>query len=235
MNGVSVVTATLNEEDSIDIFLKTLAQVAEVKELIVVDDGSTDSTVRLVEEFDGPFRVRLIQREKKMGTASAQIIAARESNYEYAVIMDADMQHDPRTIEKLYSEILKGYDLVVSSRFVDGGINKRTSGRGLLSRGANFLAHLFIPTTRGVKDVMSGYFVVKRDIVADLKDVNNFYKILLYIFASRKHISYTEIPGTFQKRENGRSKVVSGPTFLLAYLIELMHYVKVEYNIEEQV
>ena len=233
MQGVAVVVATFNEEDNIGLFLRAVAQVAEVRELIVVDDGSTDSTVQQIKDFKGPFQVRLIQREKKSGTVSAQIAGARLSSFEYVVIMDADMQHDPATIRNLYSEVSKGYDLVISSRLVDGGENKRTPGRGLLSRGANFLAHLFIPTTRGTRDVMSGYFCVKREIIANLNEVSNFYKILIYILASRKSIKFKEIPGTFRVRERGESKVVSGPEFLLRYLIELMHYVRLEYNLEE--
>lgn len=167
-----------------------------------------------------------------MGTVSAQIAGARQASSEFVVVMDADMQHDPSIIKILDEEIRKGYDIVIASRMVDGGASNRPPVRGIISRGANFLAHLFIPQTRGVRDIMSGYFIARREIVANLRDLKDSYKILLYIFASRRGLRYTEIPYKFQPRSGGESKVVSGLDFLLRYLAELMHYVRVEFNVE---
>jgi dolichol-phosphate mannosyltransferase len=232
MDGVTVVTAVLNEGENIGNFMRSLDSVGDVQELVIVDDGSTDSTLETVNSFKGHYSLKLIRRDRKMGTVSAQIAGARQASSEFVVVMDADMQHDPSIIKILDEEIRKGYDIVIASRMVDGGASNRPPVRGIISRGANFLAHLFIPQTRGVRDIMSGYFIARREIVANLRDLKDSYKILLYIFASRRGLRYTEIPYKFQPRSGGESKVVSGLDFLLRYLAELMHYVRVEFNVE---
>ncbi len=232
MDGVSVVTAVLNEGENMVPFMQSLDKVDSIKELVVVDDGSTDSTIRDVKEHRGRYSIKLIQREKKMGTVSAQIAGAKEASSSYIVIMDADLQHDPSIIPRMYEGALNGYDLVIASRLIDGGVSTRHPVRGIISRGANFLAHIFIPQTKGVNDIMSGYLLVKKDLVAGLGQINDSYKILLYIFASRKGLRYIEIPYKFQPRGGGESKVVSGFDFFFRYLVELMHYVRVEFNVE---
>jgi dolichol-phosphate mannosyltransferase len=232
MGEVTVVAAVLNEGENIGKFMHSLDLVDGVGELVIVDDGSTDSTLETVKSLTPHYSVRIIQRERKMGTVSAQIAGAREAGGKFVVVMDADMQHDPSIIGTMYGEIKKGYDIVIASRMVEDGASSRPPVRGIISRGANFLAHLFIPQTKGVKDIMSGYFIARREIVAELKELNDSYKILLYIFASRKGIRYAEVPYRFRPREGGESKVVSGVDFLLRYLAELMHYVRVEFNVK---
>ena len=233
MDGTSVVTAVLNEGKNIGVFMQSLNEIDVVKEVVIVDDGSTDSTIQVAKDFRGKYPVKLIQRERKMGTVSAQVAGAKEASSEFIVIMDADLQHDPSLIPRMYEEILNGYDLIIASRFIDGGASSRHPVRGIISRGANFLAHLFIPQTKGVNDIMSGYLLVKRDMVADLDQISDSYKILLYLFASRKGIKYIEVPYRFKPRRGGESKVVSGPGFLLKYIVELMHYVRVEFKDED--
>lgn len=232
MDGVTVIAAVLNEGENISAFMQSLNDLDVVKELVVVDDGSSDSTVQLVQNFKGRYAVKLLQRDHKMGTVSAQIAGAQEATSEYVIIMDADLQHDPSLIKRMYDEILKGKDVVIASRLADGGMSKRHPVRGLVSRGANFLAHLFIPQSRGISDVMSGFLVVRRQIVASLPPIRDSYKILLYIFASNKRLRYREIPYKFLPRLGGESKVVSGFDFLLTYIVELMHYVRVEFKAE---
>ena len=230
MEGVSVVAAVFNEGDNISTFMLLLDSVNDVNELVVVDDGSTDSTIENISKFHPHYSIKIIQRGTKMGTVSAQIAGAKQASYDYVVIMDADLQHDPSLIEKMHLEIANGYDLIIASRMVDGGASKREPLRGLISRGANILAHLFIPQTRMVRDVMSGYFMTRKEIVSGLAQINDSYKLLLYIFAAKRGIRYLEVPYKFLPRKEGKSKVVSRFNFLLRFVVELMHYVKVENN-----
>ncbi|MEM4067217.1 MAG: glycosyltransferase, partial [Candidatus Micrarchaeaceae archaeon] len=159
-----------------------LNETEGVNEVIIVDDGSTYSTIDKIKNFRRRFTVKLIERKRKGDTVSAQIDGARLTSNEYVVVMDADLQHEPTIIPKMLSEATQGYDLVVASRLVEGGVSKRDAIRGMISRGASFLAHLFIPQTNKIKDVMSGYFLAKRDILAELPPVDNSYKLLLYVF-----------------------------------------------------
>ncbi|MDO8568246.1 MAG: GtrA family protein, partial [Dehalococcoidales bacterium] len=98
--------------------------------------------------------------------------------------------------------------MAIASRYVPGG---GCEGWGLLrrinSKGAIFIAHLLLPSTRGIKDPMSGFFAFKRQAVAgaDLKPAG--YKILLEIILLGKFHHVAEVPFMFVTRSRGKSKL----------------------------
>jgi dolichol-phosphate mannosyltransferase len=122
--------------------------------------------------------------------------------------MDADLQHPPEIVPVLERSLEDGADIAIASRYIRGG---GCSGLGLtrriISKGAISLAHLFLPSTRQVKDPMSGFFMFKKKVVtgADLKP--DGYKILLEILLIGQFQKITEVPYTFINRSNGLSKL----------------------------
>jgi dolichol-phosphate mannosyltransferase len=77
----------------------------------------------------------------------------------------------------------------------------------MISRGAVLLAHILLPKTRAVKDVVSGFFLFRRSVV-DRIELNPLgYKILLEIMAKGRYHKVTETPYIFRARKKGRSKL----------------------------
>jgi len=94
------------------------------RELIVVDDGSTDGTVEAAIEAvkRWPDKVRLIQHPVNRGKGAAIRTALGEATGEFSIIQDADFEYDPNEIGKLLKPLLKGNaDVVYGSRFVVAG------------------------------------------------------------------------------------------------------------------
>ncbi len=91
------------------------------REIIVVDDGSTDGSDRIVEEFAArhPALVRLVRHGRNRGKGAAIRTAVAEARGEYCLIQDADLEYDPREYEHLLKPLLEGHaDAVYGSRFM---------------------------------------------------------------------------------------------------------------------
>jgi len=177
-------------------------------EVLVVDDSSPDGTWK--EAMRAGFNV--IVRPGKMGLASAFVDGMERTRGELVGLMDADLQHPPEVIGGMLNEIHDGADLVVASRYAEGGIIEGLPlHRRIASKTAIALAHLLLPKTREVNDPMSGFFIVKREAVQDVGlSRTKGFKILLEILVKGKYGRLAEVPYRFEPRKKGESKLGRG-------------------------
>jgi dolichol-phosphate mannosyltransferase len=158
-----VVLPAYNEADALPPLLGRLAGVARVEPLTVwvVDDGSSDATAEVSVGTAG-LDVRLVRHRVNRGLGQAVrsgLWAALKAAGpdDIVVVMDADDTHDPGQLAELRAQIAAGADIVICSRFVDGGDDTTApSGRRLLSRGAAALFHRTLKMD-GVRDFTGGY------------------------------------------------------------------------------
>jgi len=178
-------------------------------EIVIVDDASPDGTAECAEDLDGEFgNIKVVRRGGKLGLASAVIDGFQIAGADVLAVMDADLQHPPELLSKMYSKVMEGYDLVVASRYGKGGaIEGWSLRRRMLSRGAMILAHMLLPTTRKVEDVMSGFLMLKREVIEGVKLNPIGFKILLEIIAKGNYNSVAEVPYTFRPRKRGKSSL----------------------------
>jgi dolichol-phosphate mannosyltransferase len=124
------------------------------------------------------------------------------------VVMDADLQHPPEVIPDLLNKTESGADIVIASRYVEGGGMKEWGLiRKIISKGAIVLAHLLLPTTRKVKDPMSGFFAFRREALGNAYLSPRGYKILLEILIEGRFRNAAEVPYIFENRSGGESKL----------------------------
>jgi len=207
----SIVIPTYNEASGIGKLLRALNATFEANaldgEIIVVDDNSPDGTGDIVEELSTQLPVRCLHRSGKLGLSSAVIdgwkIARPES--EALGAMDADFSHDidalPMMVRALQSG---GYGLAVGSRYVPGGgIANWPKRRVVTSIVACWLAR---PLTR-VRDVTSGYFLVRRDALEGVTLDPIGFKIGLEVIAKARYGRAIEVPYVFTDRVAGESKL----------------------------
>lgn len=207
----SIVIPTYNEAAGIGRLLSALDGVFRANgldgEIIVVDDNSPDGTGKIVDELSQRLPVRCLHRSGKLGLSSAVIdgwaIARPQSTALGA--MDADFSHDVNALPNMVAALESGaYGLAVGSRYVaGGGIANWPAHRVITSRVACWLAR---PLTR-VKDVTSGYFLVRREALDGVTLDPIGFKIGLEVIAKAHYGNAIEVPYVFTDRVAGESKL----------------------------
>jgi len=209
--ALSLIVPTYNESQNIaELVNKVEALLSCLSfEIIIVDDNSPDGTGKIAHVLNHKHgNIKIFTRSGKLGLSSAVVHGFENADSDVIAVIDADMQHPPTILPKMYEKISEGYDLVVASRYIDGGrIENWNFLRKLVSRGANMLAHLLLPSSRRMKDVMSGCFMIRRRVIK-IKNLNPIgFKILLEIMAKCKAQRIVEVPYTFTNRRNGKSNL----------------------------
>ena len=159
-----ILVPAYNASGSIAELLKRLRDVAPDCEILVVDDGSTDSTAETAETAG----VRVISHEANQGKGAAiktGLQYASENGYDGLVTIDADLQHDPECIPefvKLASS--EDYDLLIGAR-------QRTSRMPSHRALSNFMTSALISLLAGacMRDTQSGYRWMRTDVVRNLR------------------------------------------------------------------
>jgi glycosyltransferase involved in cell wall biosynthesis len=122
---LSILIPVYNEEEFIGALLRRVLDAplppGLSREIIVVDDGSTDGSDKIVQEIarGNPDTLRLFRHERNLGKGAAIRTAIEQARGEYALIQDADLEYDPREYERLLKPLIEGNaDAVYGSRFM---------------------------------------------------------------------------------------------------------------------
>jgi dolichol-phosphate mannosyltransferase len=207
----SIVIPTYNEAAGIGTLLgaldATFRENALDGEIIVVDDNSPDGTGAIVDELASRLPVRCLHRAGKLGLSSAVIEGWKIARPESVALgaMDADFSHDVSALPRMVAALESGeYGLAVGSRYVPGGgIANWPARRVITSRVACWLARPLTP----VKDVTSGYFLVRREALDGVALDPIGFKIGLEVIAKANYGKAIEIPYVFKDRVAGESKL----------------------------
>lgn len=207
---VSVVVPTYNERDSLpDLAERVHRALQEGYELVVVDDNSPDGTAEVAEELAGRYPVRVVRRPAKLGLATAVVAGAQAATGEVVVVMDADLSHPPEAIPDLVQALRRGAHVAVGSRYVaGGGVCEWPLRRRVMSRVAVALARLWLGES--VRDPVSGFFAVRRELLLGGSFEGLGYKILLEVLVRHRGRPVVEVPYVFTDRRGGRSKLGAG-------------------------
>lgn len=213
--AISIIIPTYNESENILKILKSIKEIVpkNIKmQTIVVDDNSPDGTGIIVDEYIKNLRnaanytIDVIHRKTKEGLSSAVINGIKYAKGETIVVMDSDFSHPPQVIPKMIKALNSSCQLVVASRYINGGkISGWPIKRKLISKFATVIAKKGL----GVKsnDPLSGFFAFKKNILNGIKIDGIGFKILLEILVKTKNVNILEIPYTFSDREEGSSKL----------------------------
>jgi len=214
---LSLVVPTYDESRNLEELLRQLTAVLEPRlageyEILVVDDDSPDGTwavaMRLSERWPA---VRVMRRRSEKGLSTAVIRGWQAARGETLAVIDADLQHPPEVLARLWEAIQAGADLAVASRHTEGGgVSDWSALRRLLSRGAQLLGLALLPSVVGrVSDPMSGYFMLRRAAIAGAELSPLGYKILIEVLGRGRIRTISEVGYVFRERLAGESKVTA--------------------------
>ncbi len=209
MPELSLIVPTFNEAENLAELVNRvrLAMEGYSFELIVVDDDSPDHTAEVAEQLKDGFPLKLVVRNQNRGLASAVLTGFRHASAPVLGVLDADLQHPPELVPSMLMEIRKGADLAVASRYGPGGTEAGGSAsRKAMSRTAKFLGRLLVSSARSTPDPLSGFFLLRRDVVDGVELKPMGYKILLEVLARGRIRRVKSLPYEFQQRRRGNSK-----------------------------
>lgn len=179
-------------------------------EIIVVDDNSPDQTYELaLEEANRLPEVRAMRRTEERGLATAVIRGWQAARGDILAVMDADLQHPPSVLAQLAVAMRSGADMAVGSRHVEeGGVSDWSLARRAISRTAQLIGLVLLPEVLGrISDPMSGYFMLRRGVIAGKHLNPTGYKILIEVIALGNPAKIEEVGYVFRERQEGESKV----------------------------
>jgi len=210
MYDLTVIIPTFKEEANIRNIITEVDAVFKQNnlngEILVVDDNSPDGTILIVNEIKKQMvNVNIFVRLADHGLSQSVAEGFFHASSDIFIVIDADLSHPPSLIPVMYSEIMDGNDIVIGSRYMEGGgIKKWPIKRRIISLGATFLGRLLFPD---ITDPVSGFFAIRKSVVIRAPLKPRGYKILLEVLGKGEWKKDKEIPFEFVDREIGSSKL----------------------------
>ena len=198
MKKLSIIIPCYNEKNLVgkilDKIISTQLSYEIEKEIIVIDDASTDGTESVLQEYSLQHpAVNIIRQQTNSGKGAAVRKALQIVTGDIVIIQDADMEYDPKDYNKMLQPILEGYaDVVYGSRFMGEGPHRvlfffHTIGNKFLT----FLSNLL--TGLNLSDMETGYKMFKTELLKQVRIKENRFGFEPEITAKISHIKNIRI------------------------------------------
>jgi glycosyltransferase involved in cell wall biosynthesis len=208
---ISVVIPVYNERATIEEVLRRVVAVNLDKEIIVVDDCSTDGTRQWLEGARERLGIQLITHERNRGKGAALRDGFRAATGDIVIVQDADLEYDPQDYFRLIEPIAGGRaDVVYGSRFLGSAPHRvlyfwHYVGNRLLTLFSNMFTNL------NLSDMETGYKVFRRDLVQGIEIRENRFGFEPEITAkiARKRARVYEVGISYSGREYREGKKIT--------------------------
>ena len=216
---LSVLIPAYNEVNTLEEAIRRVRGVRLPKEIIVVEDGSTDGTRELLMRLAGEAKpapdplndLKVLFQPKNQGKGAAVRSALSHVTGDIVIIQDADLEYDPRDYMRLLEPILEGQaDVVYGTRFYGGGPHRvlffwHYLGNQLLTLVSNVLTNL------NLTDMEVGYKVFKSEVVKNinLKSDRFGFEPEITMKVAKKNCRVYEVPISYHGRTYAEGKKIT--------------------------
>lgn len=206
--STSVILLACEEGENLKILLpqikKIFIDMKEEYEILVIDSAKSLDNTKEICTKNG---VKYIPQEQPYfgGAYRTGIKYASKSKI---LNLDVDLSHDPSTIPKMFEEFNKGYDIVIGSRYIKGGVSHSSKISYLMSIFLNSIMRFCLGIY--VKDMSTSYRLYDAIQLKSINTIRNNYdiqqEIILRIKINNRNLRLFEVPIEFKKRKYGKSK-----------------------------
>jgi len=222
---VSIILSTYNEAPYIEQAITEILNNIKNVEIVLVDDSSTDGTLEKAKKINNP-NLKIYSR-KFRGLASAFLLGLINSSGDIIGWTDTNMKSAIAKLPEMIDQ-LNNNDVVLLSRYVEGGDDKRDKLRSFASRFLNWIYQLTL--SKKIKDYTSGMFVMKRDVlltaIPNCFGHGEFFVEFIYK-AHKRGVKIYELPFIQPPDLEKRSKTASS---LLHFIHLGFHYMGVIFH-----
>ena len=207
---ISVVIPVYNEIGTIQQIVSRVRAVPWEKEIIIVDDGSTDGTHRLLSEIEKADDVLVLYHKFRQGKGAALRTGFKSVSGSIVIIQDADLEYDPNDYSKLLAPILDGRaDIVYGSRFLKGPCRVLSLQHYAANRFLTTLSNMLNNTH--LTDMSTCYKVFRSDVLAGMSFRSNRFAFCPEFTAkvARKGYRIVEVPVSYSPRTYAEGKKIS--------------------------
>ncbi|MDJ0335043.1 polyprenol monophosphomannose synthase [Salinibacterium sp. G-O1] len=218
MADTLIIVPTYNEIDGLERIMARIRSAVPDADVLIVDDSSPDGTGELGDRLAAADpAIRVLHRAGKDGLGQAYLAGfevARSGGYLFVVEMDADGSHDPESLPAMIALAADGADLVIGSRWVDGGsVVNWPRMRKAISRTGNWYSGVMLRSR--IRDITAGFRVFRAGALRDLdlhaiSSQGYCFQVEMAWRLERTGHRIAEHPITFVERETGQSKMHTG-------------------------
>lgn len=206
---LTIVIPCYNEKNNIEsIVKKVLEAPVENKEIIVVDDKSTDGTEKVLEEKIRPLVSKIVYHEVNKGKGGALRTGFAHATGDYVIIQDADLEYDPNEYPKVLAPIINdGAKVCYGSRFKEG-VSKGYFANRMANKFLTALSNLF--THQKLTDMETCYKCFRREVIqaVDIKENRFGFEPEITAKVSKMGITISEVPISYYPRTNEEGKKI---------------------------
>jgi len=223
----SMILCTYNEANYIKGTISELEKNIQNLELVIVDDNSTDDTKEIINKLNHDNRIKIIFRKKSKGLASAFLRGVVETTGDYIGWLDTNMGELAPRFKEMSDILSSSNDIVILSRYIEGGSDKRNLLRALSSKYFNALCRLMLRAN--IKDYTTSIFLMKRQVMNEVTFLGyghgDFFIEFLHN-ANKKGFKIKEIP-FIQNKDDDLEVSKSAPSLIRFFYLGLMYCIRI--------
>ena len=227
---ISIIIPIYNEQDSIKALINSLSILMDngdnqIYEIILIDDGSTDKSLEILQSEISNFNnMKIIQLLKNYGQTAAISAGIDNATGDILVIMDADMQNDPADIPNIIRKLDDGYDVV-------SGWRKKRKDKYITRILPSKIANWVISKISGVKlhDYGCSLKAYRKDILKNVKLYGEMHRFIP-IYIAWQGGKITELPVNHHARKYGKSKYGLMRTFSVIADLIFIKYMEKQFS-----
>ena len=224
---VSIVLCTYNEVDFIEDSILKIKEKIKNLELVIVDDDSIDGTKEIITKYSDNEKIKFILRKNQSGLASAFVNGVEKTSGDKIGWIDTNMSYLIEYFPKMENLLEKDNDIILLSRYVNGGSDQRPLLRSLASKYLNIFCKIIFRSK--INDFTSGIFLMKRKILNQVNFVGyghgDFFIEFLYN-VEKKGFKIVEIP-YIQEKDIDPIKSKSAPNLIKFFYLGIKYIIRV--------
>jgi glycosyltransferase involved in cell wall biosynthesis len=205
---LTVVIPVYNEKETLQTIVQRVQAVPIEKEIVIVDDNSTDGTKEILKNMQGE-GIEVLYHETNRGKGAALRTGFQHASGDWVIVQDADLEYDPQDYLKLLQPILEGTaDVVYGSRFAGQNRNMMSLHR-FGNQFLTFVTNVLYGTS--ITDMETCYKLFKAQLVKDIKIECNRFNFEPEITAKilRRKLRIVEIPISYSGRKSSEGKKIT--------------------------